>query len=646
MTSPGTLSVPAVPIRRRRMSENTTPSSIQFARSPKRDYISFGSVGRPGVFFPSSLPRRTSLIDSMTEEEREDLLLQEHELLADNNLIERPPQRKPSITSVITGRHPSSSSGLPFGVRPSPPVRIVSGNTEQNTVPTSERTALLSTHSERDEDLPDHNSFFSSPISRQRTIEENEQLIRETWQDAATKGEITTTYRREIAVLLHSSIPVSLAFLLQYSLVVASVFCVGHIGKNELSAVSVAAMVANICGYGIFQGLATSLDTLATQAFGRKDYEMVGIHTQQCTMIMFLVSIPIAFIWIFSRPIFEYLVPEKELAILASRYLNVLIWGVPGYIVFEVSKHYLQAQGIFHASTYVLIICAPINLILNYVLVWNKHIGLGFIGAPIAVITTDYLMALLSILYVIYVDGMQCWHGLSSDSVRNWGYMAQLGLAGVLTLETEWLAFELLTFAAARLGTTELATQTILATVAVLAYQIPMSMGIAASTRVGNLVGAKLGTAAIIASNTYIFASAIFGTMNCIILYATRNVVGKLFSSDSDVIKLVADVLPITALYQINDCISAVTGGVLRGQGRQKISGYINLILYYGLALPLGIYLAFPMGWRLYGIWTGIVVALIFVSGLQIYFAVTANWDEVVRFAQEDEDEDIEESIF
>lgn len=118
------------------------------------------------------------------------------------------------------------------------------------------------------------------------------------------------------------------------------------------------------------------------------------------------------------RVYFRYLVDDESLAILASHYLKVLMLGMPGYIVFEVSKHYLQAQGIFHASTYVLIICAPFNLVLNYVLVWNKHIGLGFIGAPIAVITTDYLMATLSILYVKYIDGMECWHGFSKTPLK------------------------------------------------------------------------------------------------------------------------------------------------------------------------------------------------------------------------------------
>lgn len=112
---------------------------------------------------------------------------------------------------------------------------------------------------------------------------------------------------------------------------------------------------------------------------------------------------------------------------------------------------------------------------------------------------------------------------------------------------------------------------------------------------------------------------------------------------------MVADVTPIVAFYQINDGISAVTGGVLRGQGRQSISGWTNLALYYGVALPLGLYLAFNKGMKLFGIWIGIVFALFFVCLLQIFFVRISDWTEITRKALEndydDEDEDEEADI-
>ena len=214
--------------------------------------------------------------------------------------------------------------------------------------------------------------------------------------------------------------------------------------------------------------------------------------------------------------------------------------------------------------------------------------------------------------------------------------MCQLALSGVITVEAEWLAFEVLTFAAAHLGTTELATQTVLATLCVLTYQVPLSMGIAASTRVGNLIGAKLPDSAAMACKTGIYVSLVFGTLNGIILFASRNSIGSLFTSDPDVIKMVAQVLPYGAMYQINDSIAAVSSGLLRGQGRQKISGIINLVAYYVFALPMGLSLAFNANWGLSGLWTGVCLALLIVSGFQTWYVVSADWDAILDKAEKE----------
>ena len=87
----------------------------------------------------------------------------------------------------------------------------------------SERTALLG----GDPDLP------YGGLDTPRTI-------KKTWNEAVAAGKITTTWQREAKVLTRSSAPLILTFMLQYSLPVASIFTVGHIGKVELGAVSLA----------------------------------------------------------------------------------------------------------------------------------------------------------------------------------------------------------------------------------------------------------------------------------------------------------------------------------------------------------------------------------------------------------------------
>ena len=64
------------------------------------------------------------------------------------------------------------------------------------------------------------------------------------------------------------------------------------------------------------------------------------------------------------------IVPEKEIAKLAGQYLKILVLGAPGYACFESSKRFVQAQGQFAATFYVLIVAAPANVLMHWLFVW------------------------------------------------------------------------------------------------------------------------------------------------------------------------------------------------------------------------------------------------------------------------------------
>jgi MATE family multidrug resistance protein len=85
---------------------------------------------------------------------------------------------------------------------------------------------------------------------------------------------------------------------------------------------------------------------------------------------LWLITIPIMVLWYFSEHILAKIVPETEVAKMAGLYLKVALLGTPGFACFESGKRYLQAQGVFSASLYVLIFCAPLNAFMNWFFVW------------------------------------------------------------------------------------------------------------------------------------------------------------------------------------------------------------------------------------------------------------------------------------
>lgn len=457
--------------------------------------------------------------------------------------------------------------------------------------------------------------------------------ISKSWDAAVRDGKISTSIRRELIVLAQNAIPLIVTFLLQYSLVVASIFSVGHLGKTELAAVTLATMTASITGFALIQGLATCLDTLCPQAYGAGNFRMVGLYFQKCVLMILLCFAPIGFFWIVSSRLLIYVIPDRNLAVLAGEYLGLVVWGAPGYILFECGKRFVQAQGIFHASTMVLLIASPVNVFLNYFLVWNETINLGYHGAAIAVACTDWLMAILLFLYVFFIDGRECWFGFSKEAFKDWAEMFHLAIPGVIMVEAEFLAFELLTFAASYFGTTELAAQSVLSTIGSLVYQIPFALSIATSTRIANFIGAGLPDSAKLTGVVALGTSYSVALFNGLILFTFRYKVGALFSNDEDVVRLVGNVFPLGAFMQLFDASGSVGGGILRGQGRQFIGGYLSLFFYYVVALPLGLFLAFKLDLKLYGVWTGLVVGISGISLGQQYFVLKSNWEKIVQEA-------------
>ena len=212
-------------------------------------------------------------------------------------------------------------------------------------------------------------------------------------------SESRTTWQHEAKVLANSSQILILSYLLQYSLNVASMASVGHLGKVELGAASLASVTSNITGWGMYQGLcemyffirpmypltpfdaATALDTLCPQAYGSGRPKLVGLQLQRMVYFLWLVTIPIAVTWFFSADILLRLVPDHDVATLTGQYLKVLILAAPAYAAFEAGKRYVQAQNLFHSTLWVLLICAPINAFLNWLFVWVSS-GLHEAWAP------------------------------------------------------------------------------------------------------------------------------------------------------------------------------------------------------------------------------------------------------------------------
>lgn len=205
---------------------------------------------------------------------------------------------------------------------------------------------------------------------------------------------------------------------------------------------------------------------------------------------------------------------------------------------------------------------------------------------------------------------------------------------GVVHVGTEWWAFEIVALAAGRLGTIPLAAQSVIMTADQVINTVPFGLGVAASARIGNLLGGQRATEARRAAHCAAVLSCALGSVILAALMAGKDGFGRLFSDDERVARLVAEVMPFVALFQIADGLNGSCGGVLRGMGRQWVGALVNIVSYYCGALPGGVYLAFH-GWGLAGLWVGQCVALYLVGALEWVIVGMSRWEKECERALE-----------
>ncbi|PGH16213.1 hypothetical protein AJ79_01982 [Helicocarpus griseus UAMH5409] len=436
---------------------------------------------------------------------------------------------------------------------------------------------------------------------------------------------------REFVLLLKGSVPVVLAYTLQNSLQTASVLIVGRSSPENLATAAFSYMFAMCTAWLIALGGTTALDTLASSTFtGSSNKHDLGVLLQRGFIVLGLFYVPIAILWLCSESVFRALGQDAQLSRDSARFLTCLIPGGLGYIYFEAMKKYLQAQEIMRPGTYVLLITSPLNALLNYLFCYTFKVGL--LGAPVATSISYWLSFLLLLLYARFIAGSECWGGWTRKSLDNIWTFSRLATLGVIHVGTEWWAFEIVALVAGRLGTIPLAAQSIIMTADQVLNTIPFGLGVAASTRVGNLLGAQNARGAARAANTAAVLSTVLGTLVLAVLVGSRNSFAKMFNNDHRVVELTAEVLPYVALFQIADGLNGSCGGSLRGMGRQHVGALVNVISYYCGALPLGVWLAFH-GWGLKGLWVGQCIALYLVGALEWGIVAVSNWEEEVTKA-------------
>ncbi|GIL81053.1 hypothetical protein Vretimale_9243 [Volvox reticuliferus] len=183
----------------------------------------------------------------------------------------------------------------------------------------------------------------------------------------------------------------------------------------------------------------------------------------------------------------------------------------------------------------------------------------------------------------------------------------RLGIPGGLSMAFEAGCFDFSTVLAGRLGAVATAAHAAMLSIVTFTYlACPFALATAGAIRVGNLLGAGDPDGARRAGILAVALSGIFMALMAIILLASRSVLGYMFSSDSQVVKVIRNLAAFAALFQVSDGLMGASQGVLRGCGHQHMTAVFNFTGFWVCGVLMGYLLCFKAGLGLNGLWAGI----------------------------------------
>ncbi|KAK3133960.1 hypothetical protein QOZ80_6AG0543290 [Eleusine coracana subsp. coracana] len=440
----------------------------------------------------------------------------------------------------------------------------------------------------------------------------------------------------EVKKLLRLAVPLVASFILRNAVQMVSVMFVGHLGELQLAGVSLAASLANVTGFSFLAGMAGALDTLCGQAFGARQFHLLGIYKQRAMLVLTLACIPITLAWAFADQILLLIGQDRDVAAEAGEYARWLIPSLAAFVPLTCHTRFLQAQSLVVPVMASSGVTALTHVFVCYALVYKA--GMGSKGAALSTAISYAINLTILALYVRLSSACKrTWTGFSAEAFAGLRDFAKLAVPSAMMVCLEWWSFELLVLLSGVLPNPKLETSvlSICINTATLLYMVPLGLGISISTRVSNELGAGKPQAVSLAVRAVLCITMFQGILFAITMILLRKIWGYAYSSEKEVVLYIARMLPILAVSFFIDGLNGCLSGVITGCGKQRIGARVNLSAFYLVGIPAGVLLAFFFHLNGMGLWLGILCGSISKLGLLLWITLRTNWESEAIKAQE-----------
>jgi len=422
---------------------------------------------------------------------------------------------------------------------------------------------------------------------------------------------------REMARIAGPIVIVNLGLMFQGTI---DALMLGRVSPEALAAAAVGNLYFfNVIVFGM--GLLMSLDPVIAQAIGAHDHDGVARGVQRGVVLAVLTAIVAALLMLPADAILRFARQPVEVIPDAAAYVRWSILGILPFQLFNALRQSLQAMHRVLPMALAVLIANAVNVLLNWILIFGKlgAPAMGVIGAAHATWITRWLMVGL-IMWFAWRDlgpTLRPWRP-SSFALKPLLRLIGIGAPIGLQLSAEGLAFGFTGVMMGWLGTTTLAAHQVTLNMASLTFMVPMGVAGAGAVMVGRAVGAQDMAAARRDAVAALACGVGFMLITALLFVTLPHLLARLYTNDAATIAMVLVLLPIAGVFQVFDGTQVVSASVLRGTGDTRIPMLLHLLSFWAVAIPLGAFLCFQMGWGATGLWWGLTAGLASAAVLQL----------------------------
>ncbi|KAK8970810.1 Protein TRANSPARENT TESTA 12 [Platanthera guangdongensis] len=419
-----------------------------------------------------------------------------------------------------------------------------------------------------------------------------------------------------------------------FGLSVISQAFIGHIGSTELAAYALVSTVLLRFANGILLGMASALETLCGQAFGAKQSHMLGIYLQRSWIVLFLTTLLLLPLFIFTAPILRLLGQEESIAVAAGR---LSLWFIPIIISFVFSftfQMFLQSQSKNRIVSYLAAASFGLHILLSWIAV--SKLAMGVAGAMGSMILALWITVLGQFLFLLCGGCPDTWKGFSWMAFHDLWPVIRLSISSGAMVCLELWYNTILVLLTGKMKDAETAIDALSICLNINGWELMISLGFlaAAGVRVANELGAGSARNTKFSIVVVTTVSLALGILLFVLFLLFRGEIAYIFTGSSKVTAAVADLSPLLAFSILLNSVQPVLSGVAVGAGWQSLVAYVNVACYYLIGIPLGVVLGYLIGFHVKGIWIGMLIGTAVQTFVLVWITWRTDWDKQVAMAQ------------